>query len=594
VSRKGRDVHGVTGGELSDRQLMRWVLREGRPFAGRLSVGTLLSLASTPVALLQPIPLAIVADHALGDRPVGGWLAAMLPSSIEGSPTRVLAFAAVLQVLVVLASGLQTLLSQYALTSAGEKMSLATKSRLMDHVQRLSFAFLDRTGTADSIYRIQYDASAVRYVLIDSLVPLLSSAVMFFSILVVVLRINTALALVALLVTPVLYLLAARYRTQVRPRYRELKRLESSAQHVVQEALTSFRVVKAFGRENYETSRFVNRASEGVDARLRLTVRESLFGLGVNLTTAAGTALVLLIGGRAVRSGDMTLGELLIVIGYLGQLYGPLQTISKRVGSLQNHLTSAQRVHELLSEVPDVVDRPGARPLARCNGAIEIDDVSFGYGPERTVLDGVSLSVPAGARVGLAGRTGAGKTTLISLITRFYDPSSGVIRLDGVDLRDYRLADLRDQFSIVLQEPVLFSTSIAENIRYARPWAADEQLVAAAQMAGAHDFIAALPNGYDTLVGERGMSLSGGERQRISLARAFLKDAPVLILDEPTSSVDTQTERQIMEAMERLMEGRTAFMIAHRLSTLDSCDIRVEIADGRIVTNVSPGPDGVR
>lgn len=576
-------MHRVGGGEPSDRELMRWVLREGRPFAGRLSAGTLLSLASTPLALLQPIPLAIVADHALGDRPASGWLAALLPSSIEGSPTRILVFAAALQVLVVLASGMQLLLSQYVLTSAGEKMSLATKGQLMDHVQRLSFAFLDRTGTADSIYRIQYDASVVRYVLIDSLLPLLSSAVMFFSILVVVLSINSSLALVALVVTPILYLLAARYRSQVRPRYRELKRLESSAQHVVQEALTSFRVVKAFGRESYETSRFVNRASEGVDARLRLTVRESLFGLAVNLTTAAGTALVLLIGGRAVRSGDMTLGELLIVIGYLGQLYGPLQSISKRVAGLQNHLTSAQRVHELLSEVPDVVDRPGARALDRCAGSVEIDNVSFGYTPDHNVLEGLSLRVPAGTRVGIAGRTGAGKSTLISLITRFYDPSIGVVRLDGVDLRDYRLADLRDQFSIVLQEPVLFSTSIAENLRYAKPWATDDQLIAAAKTAGAHDFIAALPGGYDTMVGERGMTLSGGERQRISLARAFLKDAPILILDEPTSSVDMATERQIMEAMERLMEGRTTFMIAHRLSTLDSCDIRVELVGGRVL-----------
>ena len=564
---------------------MRWILRDARPFAGRLSAGALLSFAATPLALLQPIPLAIVADHALGDRPVTGWLAA-LPASIEGSPTRILVFAAAFQVLVVLASGTQSLLSQYVLTSAGEKMSLATKSQLMDHVQRLSFAFLDRTGTADSIYRIQYDASAVRYVLIDSLLPLLASAVMFFSILAVVVSINTSLAFVALAVTPILYLLAARYRSRVRPRYEELKRLESSALHVVQEALTSFRVVKAFGRENYETSRFVNRASEGVDARLRLTVRESLFGLGVNLTTAAGTALVLLIGGRAVRSGDMTLGELLIVVSYLAQLYGPLQSICNRVAGLQYHLASAQRVHELLSEVPDVVDRPGARALARCEGALEIDSVSFGYTTDRMVLDGLMLSVPVGARVGIAGRTGAGKSTLISLITRFYDPTGGVIRLDGVDLRNYRLADLRDQFSIVLQEPVLFSTSIAENIRYARPWATDDQLITAAETAGAHAFIDALPRGYQTMVGERGMTLSGGERQRISLARAFLKNAPILILDEPTSSVDVTTERQIMEAMERLMESRTTFMIAHRLSTLESCDIRVELVDGRLL--VSP------
>jgi ATP-binding cassette subfamily B protein len=269
--------------------------------------------------------------------------------------------------------------------------------------------------------------------------------------------------------------------------------------------------------------------------------------------------------------------------------------MSKRAGSLQNYLASAERVFALLDEEPDVKERPEAIPLRRARGEIVFDEVTFGYGEERPVLQHVSVRVRPGARVGVIGATGAGKTTLVSLLNRFFDPTAGSIRLDGVDLRAYKVADLRAQFAIVLQEPLLFSTSVGENIAYARPDARLDEIVDAARAAGAHDFIVALPDGYDTVVGERGVRLSGGERQRISLARAFLKDAPVLILDEPTSSVDVRTEAAIMSAMHRLMEGRTTFMIAHRLSTLDGCNQRIEVDGGRVsqVTH-APGADGRR
>jgi ATP-binding cassette subfamily B protein len=272
-----------------------------------------------------------------------------------------------------------------------------------------------------------------------------------------------------------------------------------------------------------------------------------------------------------------------MVMTYLSQLYGPLETISQKVGDVQSSLASAERAFELLDESPDVKEKPHARRIARARGAIEFRDVSFAYNGDGTVLHDVSFEVSPGTRLGVIGRTGAGKTTLMSLITRFYDPTAGKILLDGADLRDYKLADLRNQFGIVLQEPVLFSTSIAENIAYARPGARIRDVVAAAEAANAHEFVCDLPEGYGTIVGERGMRLSGGERQRIALARAFLKDAPILILDEPTSSVDTQTEAVIMDAIERLMERRTSLMIAHRLSSLRICDARLEIESGRIV-----------
>ena len=305
----------------------------------------------------------------------------------------------------------------------------------------------------------------------------------------------------------------------------------------------------------------------------------------VGLVIAAGEAAVIFIGVRNVQAGTLTLGDLLLVMGYLSQLYRPLQSISKKVGDLQGSLASAERTFALLDQTPEVIEKPNAIPLSRASGALSFQNVSFAYegGENNPVLQNVSFEVGPGTRVGIAGATGAGKTTLVSLLTRFYDPTSGQITLDGVDLRDYKIADLRKQFAIVLQEPVLFSTSIAENIAYANPDATYEEIVAAARAANAHEFTTNLPEGYHTQVGERGMRLSGGERQRISLARAFLKDSPVLILDEPTSSVDEKTEAVIMEAMTQLMLGRTTFMIAHRLSTLEQCDVRLKIEQGRVI-----------
>jgi len=341
--------------------------------------------------------------------------------------------------------------------------------------------------------------------------------------------------------------------------------------------------VKAFGQEARETARFVGRSREAVTARLQLALVQGRYGVLLGLTTALGMAAVLLIGVGHVRSGLLTLGQLLLVMGYLGQLYQPLKTISQKAGTFQSYFASAERAFALLDERPDVPERPHAGRVERATGAVTFRNVSFAYDPAQPVLEDVSFEVPPGARVAVVGATGAGKTTLVSLLTRFYDPSAGAILLDGVDLRDYRLADLRDQFAIVLQEPVLFSTSIAENIAYGRPGANDGAISRAAQAAGAHDFIVRLPRGYRTPVGERGMQLSGGERQRIALARAFLKDAPLLILDEPTSSVDVRTESAILEAMDRLMRGRTAFLITHRQNALATCDVRLQLERGRLI-----------
>jgi ATP-binding cassette subfamily B protein len=442
-------------------------------------------------------------------------------------------------------------------------------------------------GTSDSTYRIQYDTFAIQNVALYGVIPFITATFTLTSMLYVIFRLDWQLALVALAVSPVLFMVARIYRQEMRRQSRQVKKLESAALSVVQEVLAALRVVKAFGQEDREQDRFVRRSGESMRARLRLSLAEGGLGLLLGLSTAIGTAAVLFIGVRSVQAGTLTLGDLLLVMGYLSQLYGPLKTISKKIASLQSHLASAERAFALLDEALDVSEKPNALPITRARGSITLRNASFTYDGAQPVLVDISFDVPAGTRVGIAGQTGAGKTTLMSLLTRFYDPSAGQILLDGVDLRDYKLADLRNQFSIVLQEPVLFSTSIAENIAYARPDANEEEIIKAARAANAHDFIVGLPDGYDTLVGERGMRLSGGERQRIALARAFLKDAPILILDEPTSSVDMRTEREIIEAMERLMNGRTTFMIAHRLTTLENCDVLMVIEDGQLISMTS-------
>jgi ATP-binding cassette subfamily B protein len=350
--------------------------------------------------------------------------------------------------------------------------------------------------------------------------------------------------------------------------------------------LTSLRVVKAFGQEERENERLVRTTQASIRARIRMTLEGSGFGMVTGLAISLGTATVLFVGVRHVQSGDLPLGNLLVMMTYISQLFSPLKTLSNKGTSLQSHLASAERAFTLLDEAPDVVERPDARPLERASGAVAFRNVTFAYGKDPPVLRDISFEICSGARVGIVGTTGAGKTTLVSLLTRFFDPTAGEILLDGVDVRDYKLADLRNQFAIVLQDSVLFSTSIAENIAYARPEADMEEVVEATKAANAHEFIGNLPEGYQTKVGERGMRLSGGERQRIALARAFLKDAPILILDEPTSSVDVKTEASILEAMERLMHGRTAFMIAHRLSTLRNCDLILRIENGRLVEKV--------
>jgi ATP-binding cassette subfamily B protein len=593
------------------RPLFGRLLEQVRPYWLHILGISLISLLASPLALLSPLPLKIAVDSVLGDHPLPGFLRVILPAVAINSKAAMLAVVIGLVVAVALISQARdfavSLLSAYT----GERMLRGFRARLFRHVQRLSLSYHDSRGTSDSIYRIQYDATSIQNITVDGLIPSITSAVTLLSMIYVTARINWRLALVALAASPVIFMVSRIFRRRLRKQSREVKRIESAAMGVVSQTLGGLRTVKAFGQEVRETQKFMDQSNASMRARLRLAWAEGAFGLLVALITAASMGAVLFIGISGVRSEALTLGELLLVMGYVSQLHAPLKVLAKKMTSMQGHLASAERAFGVLDEAPDVAERPNARPLARASGSMTFQDVSFRYegpgaGASHTaaaapagdlVLRDISFEVAAGTCVGIAGTTGAGKTTLMNLLMRFYDPTSGRILLDGADLRDYKLADLRNQFAIVLQEPVLFSTSIGENIAYARPEASEAEIIAAARAANAHDFISRLPQGYQTPVGERGMRLSGGERQRVAIARAFLKDTPLLILDEPTSSVDMKTESVIVEAMERLMRGRTTFIIAHRPSTLQHCGIILRLEDGQVEDMISnnplPAPDPV-
>ena len=560
----------------SDLVVYRRAVREARPQLGRIALFFAIGLLGSPLSLLTPVPLKLVADSITASEPPSGLLTGL-------SPDGVLVLAAILVVVVALLKEVQSRLGELTRTYVSEALVLGFRARILQHAQRLSVMYHDSTGTADTTYRVMWDASAISLIAIDGLIPIVTATITAVSMLAIVAAIDPELGLVAIVITPLLLLSTRRYRRLIRPRYRHVKQVESAALAVVQEVLTSLRVVKAFGQEEREHARFMTRASEGVRARLRLAAAEGAFGVVNKGIVAVGTAAVLYVGAGHVRAGVISLGDLLLIVGYVAMLYDPISQITSKITKMQSSIVSAERAFALLDLAPDVIERPTATPLGRAIGHVTFEGVSFRYRDGPPALDDLSFDIAAGSRVGVLGATGAGKTTLVGLITRFADPTAGRILLDGVDLRDYRVADLRNQFGIVLQEPVLFSTTVAENIAYAREDASFAEIVEAAKSASAHEFITTLPRGYDTPVGERGMSLSGGERQRISLARAFLKDAPILILDEPTSSIDVGTEAAIIAAIDRLLEGRTSFLITHRRSAARDCDYWLRLDHGRLV-----------
>ena len=384
-------------------------------------------------------------------------------------------------------------------------------------------------------------------------------------------------------VMPFMLYLMRYYANRVQTRLWHVKKLEGESLSIVQETMAMLRVIVAFGRENHEFKRFHEHGMNTINARIDITVRQALFSLAVNMTTAIGTAAVLWLGASHVLSGKLSVGDLLVVISYIAAVYRPLEAIAYSASSIQSDIASQKIAFELLDTEPEIKDKPGAKALTACKGGLVFEHVGFQYDGRHDTLKDISFQAEPGQKVAIVGPTGAGKTTLISLLPRFYDPTHGRILLDGNDTRGLTLASLRDQISMVQQEPLLFSGTIADNIRYGRLDASDDEVMEAARAANAHDFIQRLPKQYETVLGDRGARLSGGERQRLCVARAFLKQAPILLLDEPTSAIDSKTEAVILEALDRLMVGRTSFMIAHRLSTIHHADQILVMERGQLV-----------
>lgn len=527
--------------------------------------------------LAQPWPLAAMLDVVSGEDTA----ASFFFFGAEDNLT-ILAITALLGFFVVVVSHGFTVINSYVDSKLEQNVILDLRSELFEHTQQLSLAFHDERQTGELMARINFAASSLGAIMM-SVPPMLQSLLTLTGMAVIAALIDWKITLISLSVLPFMYYSLTLYGMRIVPRLENVQRLEWRSLSIVNEAMGMLRVIVPFGRERHEHRKFREQGETAVEARIALTVRETLFNLAVTACTALGTALVFYFGFRALFSNQITIGELIVLLAYIAGVYQPLEQISITVGSLNQQLVQLNASFQLLDMEPEVQEDPNPVELQRARGEIAFDRVGFAYRDRMNVLRDISLDIPAGSRVAIVGPTGAGKTTLASLLVRFYDPQQGRILIDGVDIRRLRLASLRSQISVVLQEPLLFSGSVSSNIHYGRLEAGMDDIVGAAKAANAHDFITRLPHGYETMLGERGAGLSGGERQRISVARAFLKDAPILVLDEPTSSIDSKTEGVILDALDRLVVGRTSLMIAHRLSTVRDADLIVVVDHGRIV-----------
>jgi ATP-binding cassette subfamily B protein/subfamily B ATP-binding cassette protein MsbA len=566
-----------------------WWLRLARYARVRwrgLAFVLLLMLINVGLNVLKPWPLKLIVDCVLGNQPLPNTLV-WLKTLAGGADIQLLGPLAGATIALFLASEGVRLLQDYVGAGVGSQMSYDFGAVLFDRLQHLSLNFHNQQQAGDLVRRVMTDSICIRNLAMGVFLPVLTSVVNLVVMFVVMWQLDHLLSQLSLLVAPLIVLLIWVFNKPMIERTYQHQQFEGEIMALGEQTLTALPIVQAFGREAHEDERFRYLSGKALQAYVRAILAQMQFKVGVSGATAVGTAAIMLIGGFQVLNKSLSIGSLLVFLSYLASLYVPMETLAYMSSGFAAAAASATRVLEVLDAKEEVREIPDAKPLllqpGKASGYVCLEKVTFGYQDGKPVLQDISLEAQPGETIALVGETGVGKTTLVSLIPRFFDPWQGRVLFDGVDIRDVQLQSLREQIALVLQEPFLLPLTIAENIAYGCFGASRQAIIAAAQAANADTFIQRLPQGYDTVIGERGATLSGGEKQRLAIARALLKDAPVLILDEPTSALDAQTEFLLLEALERLMAGRTTFIIAHRLSTVQRADRIVVLEGGRIV-----------
>lgn len=560
-------------------RFFRIFARHYRPYLKWLAIAGLGLLASVATSVLSPWPLALMIDHVIRHKPVPAQLAFLMPW-LEASPAQALAALAAAFVAIRVAESIFSYLDKYLTSTVGEYVVADVRERVFAHLQRLSLSFHKGVESGDVVFRMTTDAKDIKNVLVNFPQDAIQSIVAICAFGGVMFWYNWRLALVAISIIPILYLIVHRTGAGVERAQKKKRRKEGKIAYIVGENLKAMALVQAYGREASERSLFdqENRASLAADLR---TIRLSAgFKRLVDMLVAIGTAGVLYLGGRAVLEGSLSFGVLYVFYKYVDELYGPIDKLATALLELAKYQVAGDRIMELVENDMVMRDRPHARPAPVFTGRVEFRDVSFAYKKGEDVLKGVDLLAEPGQTVAIVGHSGAGKSTLISLLLRFYDPTGGEIRIDGVDIRDFQLKSLRSRMTILQQEALLFRKTIRENIGFGKPGATDAEIVAAAKQAEAHEFIAKLPKGYDTIVSEDGRNLSGGQRQRISIARAIIRDAPILILDEPVTGLDAESEARVRQALQHLTRGKTTFVVAHRFATIRDADKILLLEEG--------------
>jgi ATP-binding cassette, subfamily B, bacterial len=568
-------------GGTSASKLRIWNLL--KPHSKILAVGLVAAIGESVAGLLEPWPLKIVLDNVLRSKPGHGWLNRWILSTAGTNKTAILELAVGALAVIALLDALCSYEESFLMASVGQWVMHDLRRMLYSHIHRLSLAYYDQKQTGDLISRITGDIDAIRSFITTALLGSLIDGITLFGMISVMFYLDWRFTLIALSITPFLFVIVYSYTRRIKNASRQVRKKEGEITSIAQEVLSSMRVVKAFAREDYEERRFEEESLESVEAGLRARNLKARLTPLVGIIVATGTCLVLWFGAQGVMRHSLSVGSLVVFILYLGKMYKPMQRLSKTTDTYSRAAVGYERIREVLETDPLISDVRRARPAPRFKGKIEFEQVSFNYGNDARVLRKLDLQIEPGQVAALVGPTGAGKTTIISLVARFYDPVSGRVKIDGRDIRDFRLKSLRNQISFVLQETLLFRASIWQNIAYGKPEARRAEILRAAEMANAHEFIEKLPEGYNTLIGERGVTLSGGQRQRIAIARAIIRDTPILLLDEASSGLDASSEKLVFEALDRLMEGKTCIVIAHRLSTVRRADVILVVQDGTIL-----------